>query len=262
MMSNGEKSSQLMYSAAQNLGTQLKWNEDSILGFVSSVCSEQLTTDFGLFLLADGMGGYEEGVKASSMAISTLASQIIRKVYLPLLHPSIPYDQEPLQEILAEGMLDIHQKIQRETQGAGTTLTAVVFLGETMHVAHIGDSRAYLVDSAGVLSQITQDQSYSQRLVDMGQMTEEESRTDPRRNELFAALGKGDTANPIIFSQKRPTAGFLFLCSDGMWEVIRKDDLQNLFASSKSPAIICDDLISAAIYAGAADNVSVIVAKL
>lgn len=262
MTLSGERPSQLIYSIAQSVGTVLSWNEDSIFGFASSVRSENLSTDFGLFLLADGMGGYGEGGKASSLAITVMADHIIRKVYLPLLRPMSSRDQEPLQEILSEGMSDIHERILRETNGAGTTLTAIILLGDTMNIAHIGDSRAYIVNPDEDLVQITQDQSYAHRLVELGQLSEEESRSDPRRNELFAALGKGEHIAPIIFSQKRPSSGYLFLCSDGVWEVLSKEDMLSCFSDQFYTDVMCDRLISEAIDAGATDNISVIVVKL
>jgi protein phosphatase len=133
-------------------------------------------------------------------------------------------------------------------------------LGQRLFIAHVGDSRAYmLIDNE--LSLLTTDHSYVQRLQDAGQLTEEEAAVHPQRNMLYKAVGQGGLLEIDTFTRSLPGSGMLVLCSDGLWGLVNDSKIQEVITSDDSLMKMTDKLVNMALEAGGHDNISVVLVK-
>lgn len=253
---------QLSVGCAQSAGKQREHNEDALFTLTTTLTSEQNYTPFGLFIVADGMGGHQHGEIASGIAIRSMANYIVRKLYTPLLSFKPATPDESLQEIMQEGVQDAHRTIIRQVPGGGTTMTALLILGSQLIIAHVGDSRAYWISPNGHLETLTRDHSLVKRLVELGQITTDEAAVHPQRNVLYRALGQGEPFDPDISSIKTPPAGHLMVCSDGLWNVVPESEIHRIVNSSSNLEKACQTLIKAANEAGGPDNITVILIRL
>jgi serine/threonine protein phosphatase PrpC len=253
---------QLIVGSAQSVGKQREHNEDALLTFNTLFASDGKSMPFGLFIVADGMGGHQQGEIASGIAIRSIASQLIHKVYMALLSlPPSPPD-ESIQEILETVVQDTHRTIAQDAPGSGTTLTVLLVLDKQMTIAHIGDSRAYSISPEGEIQVLTRDHSLVMRMMELGQLTEEEAAIHPQRNVLYRALGQGEPFTPDISTSPLPESGHLLLCSDGLWGVVPEEEIIKLVNSAPGPQIACQLLIDAANTAGGPDNITAILVRL
>jgi serine/threonine protein phosphatase PrpC len=252
---------QIIVGVAQSLGIKRDENEDSIFTLTTNLISEEKTISLGLYIVADGMGGHENGGFASSLAVRKLASHVINTFYLSSLSSAGNLLDVSIQEVLQTGIMDAHQSIREKALGSGTTLTAALILGDQMTIAHVGDSRAYSVDPDGYLQLLTHDHSLVKRLEEIGQISPDEASTHPNRNLLYRALGQGEPFTPDITSLQVCQGCELLLCSDGLWGVISEKDLSDILRSSTEPQVVCQSLIHAANAAGGPDNISVIIIR-
>ncbi|HMN62156.1 MAG TPA: protein phosphatase 2C domain-containing protein, partial [Anaerolinea sp.] len=163
---------QLIVGTAQSVGRQRDHNEDAIFAMTAVLADGMRELPLGIFVIADGMGGHQNGEVASSAAARMLVDYIMGKLYSPILGMSEDGLSESIQEIMENGVREAHRAVQRHAPGGGTTLTAGLVLGEQVTMAHVGDSRAYFVYPDGRMRVITQDHSYVQRLLELGQITE------------------------------------------------------------------------------------------
>lgn len=148
-----------------------------------------------------------------------------------------------------------------QLEGMGTTLTALLWTGQRLGLVHVGDSRAYLLRD-GVLTQITQDHTWVQRLVDEGRITEEEATTHPQRSLLMRALGSGDIVEPdLSIREVRPGDRYL-ICSDGLSGVVSHQTLEETLADYHGPHETVQSLIQLALRGGGPDNITCIVADV
>jgi serine/threonine protein phosphatase PrpC len=253
---------QLIVGCAQSIGKQRDHNEDALFTLTTTLVNDYNNITFGLYIVADGMGGHQHGEVASSIAIRTMASSIVRKLYTPLLSPKPNPPDESLLEIMQEGVQEAHRAITKQVPGGGTTLTAALILGNQMTIAHVGDSRAYLIGNGDQIEALTRDHSLVNRLVELGQITTDEAAVHPQRNVLYRALGQGEPFDADINSIQMPESGYLLLCSDGLWSVVNESELQRLVKESGSPEEACQRMVDAANAAGGPDNISAILIHL
>ncbi|ARJ03814.1 serine/threonine-protein phosphatase [Humibacter sp. BT305] len=207
-----------------------------------------------LFVVADGMGGHAGGDVASALAVRRLAE--IDGEY------SSAVDAEfALQEAIVATNAVLSETVYEhpELTGMGTTLSALVRVGQSVAIAHIGDSRIYRLRD-GVLSQITVDHTFVQRLVDSGRITPEEAKTHPRRSVLMRVLGDVDAAPEVDLQvmDTRPGDRWM-LCSDGLSGVVERDDIERVLTELSDPDAAADALVRESLDRGAPDNVTVIV---
>ena len=251
--------SQLLVGTGLDTGIKRKGkpNEDSLLAFKNLRDSGTGTKPIGLFVIADGMGGHKNGQEASQ-----LVTRILRERLLPALEQG-PVD-EIFSELLVEGIhhanLALYQQ-NREQQGdMGTTLTAALIFGYTAYIANVGDSRTYLYRDNPGLSQITRDHSTVAQLVEAGAITRDEVYTHPKRNVIYRSLGRQASEDIDSFTVSLKNGDILLLCSDGLWEMVRDQEIEMIIrASYPHPSQICSMLIQAALNRGGKDNISVIV---
>ncbi|WNM24537.1 PP2C family protein-serine/threonine phosphatase [Demequina capsici] len=210
-----------------------------------------------LLVVADGMGGAAGGDIASSVAVGRLA-ELDGEAHGP---------DEALEE-LKNAIADAHSQIvaradnDPELSGLGTTVTALLRAGATLHMAHIGDSRAYLLRD-GVLDQVTTDHSFVQHLVDTGRLSAADAEHHPKRSMLLRVLGDIDADVPVDISVRETRPGDRWmLCSDGLSGVVSRTTLEETLAEIEDPGDCADALVGLALAAGAPDNVTCIVADV
>jgi serine/threonine protein phosphatase PrpC len=149
----------------------------------------------------------------------------------------------------------------------GTTITVAVVIGKRAHVAHVGDSRAYLLNAAGVhgegvtWTQLTHDHTIVARLVDIGQLTADEARTHPQRHMVYRSLGTDPTTDVDTLSQALAPGDVLLLCSDGLVNEVEDVELARIVLEGQSGPRICERLIGLANERGGRDNISVVIAR-
>jgi serine/threonine protein phosphatase PrpC len=253
---------QLISACGQSVGKQRDLNEDSLLAVTYTLSGSGGNTPFGLYIVADGMGGHQFGEIASNAAIRVVAGAILRKFhpFVFNLKPQAP--DESLQEIMQAAVNEAQKTIQREAPGSGTTLTAALILGQQMTIAHVGDSRAYMIYTDGRIEVITRDHSLVKRLEELGHITAKDAENYPQRNVLYRALGQGEQLEPDIFTIPYPTGGVLMLCSDGLWGVVPEQDLLRTVRDAPNLERACQNLVTAANLAGGPDNISVVLVHL
>ncbi len=252
---------QLLVASGQSVGRQRELNEDSLFTFTNTIAGNSSNPAFGLFIIADGMGGHQYGEVASNTAIRTIAGYVMRKFQNSLFSiPQVAPD-ESLQEILQSGIMDAQRAVLHEAPGSGTTVTAALVLGQQLTIGHVGDSRAYMIYTDQRIEIITRDHSLVKRLEELGQITTAEAAVHPQRNVLYRALGQGETLEPDIVTTPFPSGGYLLLCSDGLWGVLSDDEIRKHVLESPSIQRACQNLVTAANAAGGPDNISVIIAQ-
>ena len=253
---------QLISAGGQSVGKQRELNEDSLLAITSTMAGNSGNLPFGLYIIADGMGGHQFGEVASNAAIRTVAGYVLRKFHSYLFQLKTDTMDESFQEIMLAAVSEAQRAIQREAPGSGTTLTAALVLGQQITVAHVGDSRAYFVYPDGRIEAITRDHSLVQRLQELGHISPEEAENYPHRNVLYRALGQGEILEPDIFTVAFPQPASLMICSDGLWGVVSEQDLVRSINEAPNLQRACQNLVTAANTAGGPDNISVVLAQL
>ena len=253
---------QLMASVGQSVGRQRDHNEDSALALTSTICGNMESIPFGLYIVADGMGGHQFGEVASNAAVRIVGGNITRKFHSYLYSLPTSSLQESLQEVMEASVAEAHQFVQREAPGSGTTVTAALVLGQQVTIAHVGDSRAYAIYPDGRIDTITRDHSLVKRLEELGHLSKDEAENFPHRNVLIRALGQGDNLEADIFTIPFPQTGYLMICSDGLWGVISEKEIFEAIVNSTTLGEACQRLVEAANEAGGPDNITVILAQM
>ncbi len=233
-------------------------NEDSILVTHGRCLDNGMLCPGGLFVVADGMGGYTCGQEASTMAINALSD-----VVMPAVQHSVE-SETFWKELLTDGVyranLAVYKRNREQTAFMGTTMVAALVIGTVAYIVNVGDSRAYLYRKSAGLSQITRDHSVVARLVEEKAIQPDEIYTHPKRNEIYRCLGEHASVHIDSFTVALQVGDSLLLCSDGLWEMVRDPDIQEILAGSDAhPLRARDLLIQAALDGGGKDNVSVIV---
>lgn len=214
-----------------------------------------------LFLVADGMGGAAAGELASQMAADVIYTHLAT-VWGADEEASAERFAYRMREAveLANHRIHEHAREHPELRGMGTTATVAGVFGDALWLAQIGDSRAYLA-RAGEVIQLTKDQSLMQRLVDAGEMTEEEAEQSERRNIILQALGPDPRVKVDLTHQALERGDTLLLCSDGLSGQVRREEIAELVAEYPEPAELCTALVNLANSRGGPDNITVVVAR-
>jgi protein phosphatase len=242
-----------------DIGQLRERNEDSLYTVQSLLQYNYGQEPFGLFIVADGMGGHQKGEIASSLAARTAAEHILKDIYLPYLASNNQgAATRPINEVLIAAVESANMAVQEAAPEGGTTLTIALVMGNSAYIAHVGDSRAYWFNQ-GNLKQVTKDHSLVQRLVELGQETAEGALTHPQRNVLYRAIGQGGAMEVDIYVQHLPPGSSLLLCSDGLWGPVKNDALREIINTSATPQEACEQLIVMANKNGGEDNITAII---
>lgn len=256
---------QLAIAARSDVGVSRSVNEDTGYSGEFSTADGTFAT---LLLVADGMGGHTSGDVASRLASDTFKQELTEA-----LAAGIPADDAAWHELLRAAITSANQRVYQHSRpgkgerGMGTTLTAAVVTGRRVHIGHVGDSRAYLINPVGVAGegitslQLTTDHSLVARLVDIGQLTPEQARTHPQRHMIYRSLGTDPTIEVDTVSQALAPGDILLLCSDGLNTHLEDAEIAQIALHEPSPARTCERMIDLANQRGGKDNITVIVAK-
>lgn len=253
---------QLIASVGQSVGKQREHNEDSLLAITNTISGSTESIPFGLYIVADGMGGHQFGEVASNAAVRIMGGNITKKFHSYLYNLPTQALQDSLQEVMEASIMEAHQYVQKEAPGSGTTVTAALVLGQQVTIAHVGDSRAYSVYPDGRIEPITRDHSLVKRLEELGHLSKDEAANFPHRNVLIRALGQGESLEADIFTVPFPQSGYLMLCSDGLWGVITEKDIYRSIVDSPNLHRACQNMVEAANLAGGPDNITVILVQM
>ncbi|NJN15765.1 MAG: Stp1/IreP family PP2C-type Ser/Thr phosphatase [Oscillochloris sp.] len=252
--------------ARSDRGMVRQVNEDTCYSGEFSTADGTIGT---LLLVADGMGGHAAGDVASQWA-----SETIKQALRAALEHGVPANDEDWHALLNRTVQQANQRIYAAAhkagpqQGMGTTLTIALLTERRAHIAHVGDSRAYLINPAGVngdanpLMQLTHDHSIVARLVDIGQLTPEEARVHPQRNMIYRSLGADPTIEVDLRSQSLAVGDVIVLCSDGLTNHVEDAELSHMVETETDPARLAEQLIALANRRGGRDNISVVIARV
>ncbi|HEX9795752.1 MAG TPA: PP2C family serine/threonine-protein phosphatase [Anaerolineales bacterium] len=247
----------VLFGSAQSVGIERDHNEDALFVLLLNASGFDAIPDFGLFVVADGMGGHRSGERASAISVQTVARRITQETLLRFFDESGRGDIPALHELLREALEEANRSVVEMVPGGGTTLTAAVLLGEQLTIGHVGDSRAYLVKD-GTTEVITRDHSLVERLRELGQLTPDEAATHPQRNVLYRAIGQGDNLEVDVFTQPIPRGGYVLLCSDGLWGEVPDEEILRIISQSTDLQQACEELVRAANAAGGPDNITAV----
>lgn len=253
----------LVIGIAQHVGRVRTHNEDVLLAFSGELAGLEAMPHFGLFVVADGMGGHALGERASGIAARTMARITLQGVLPSLLaDPHGDSDRPSLTEVMESAMNAAnHAVFSGVPEGGGTTLTCALIMGEQMVISHVGDSRAYII-TPDSFEQLTRDHSLVQRLQELGQLSPAEAAIHPQRNVLYRAVGQGEGLEVDIDSRRLTPGAVLLLCSDGLWGLVPDDRIQALIRQSPHPQAACEALVAAANAAGGPDNITAVMIQL
>lgn len=229
--------------------TSLMWGARSDVGCVRSHNEDSYLVASPLFAVCDGMGGHAAGEVASSIAVETIARTSPGTADAAQLAAAVEAANAAIIEAAASGI---------GRPGMGCTATVAYIEGTTIAIAHVGDSRAYLLHE-GVLTRVTRDHSYVEELVDAGEITADEARVHPNRSVITRALGSDPGMYADHFTLNIVEGDRLILCSDGLSSMISDSEIEDIAVKSSTAQMCTDNLVDAALAAGGADNVSVVV---
>lgn len=244
-----------------HVGAVRERNEDSCLVFTSEAGGHFALMPFGLYIVADGMGGHANGHVASKMASRIAAHTIISGIYLPLLQEEGSSHQPPIQEVMKDGVKAANTAIYNwEIESdSGTTLTIALIFGRRLYIAHVGDSRLYLFADSK-LESVSTDHSLVQRLQEVGQLTAEEAHYHQYRNVLLRSVGQTEEVEVDTYMRRLPKSGRLLLCSDGLSTMVSDTTIQEIMEGDKPVDETADELLKAALDAGGYDNITIVLA--
>lgn len=240
-----------------DLGNIRTNNED--VGMFYRIADDAITNEMGyLLMVADGMGGHKAGEVASKLAVETVSKEYFR----------VNGNDGNIEKKLAKAFALANKRIfelassQRSMHGMGTTCTALVVVSDSVYFAHAGDSRAYFFKGKS-FERITEDHTYVQELVKLGEISAEEADTHPKRNILTNAMG---TKADLRVDTGKCESGFeigdrLMLCSDGLYDYFRDEELAEIVGSNTSLQETAEHLISETKKRGAHDNITVVLAE-
>jgi len=253
----------LIVGIAQHVGRVRTHNEDVLLAFQGELAGLEAMPHFGLFVVADGMGGHALGERASGIAARTLARSVLEGILPSLLADATTESDRPaLGEVMETAMKAANTAVFAGVpEGGGTTLTCALIIGEQVVLSHVGDSRAYII-TADSFEQLTRDHSLVQRLQELGQLSAAEAAIHPQRNVLYRAVGQGEGLEVDVDSRRLGAGSVLLLCSDGLWGLVPDERIEALIRQSADPQAACEALVAAANAAGGPDNITAVMVQL
>jgi len=253
---------QLVAGTAQSVGMHRDHNEDALFCLTFGLADGKTHDEFGLFIIADGMGGHRNGEVASSVTCRVISRLILQKIADSAEIEVGGFSVEEWQLTLQQSIAESQKAVLQSAPGGGTTVTAAIWTGGKVIIAHVGDSRAYFALPEGKLEKITRDHSLVQRLIDLNEISESEAESHPQKNVLLRAIGQPDPLTPDLITLSVPPGSKLMLCSDGLWGVVDEITMTNIVLQEKDATKACERLVTAANQNGGPDNISVILAGL
>jgi len=238
-------------------GLMRSLNEDSVLCTRFDLKTHLGVVSAGLFTVADGMGGHNAGEVASDLAVRTFHAECLSRLLTQTTTSPLSILEAA---VIRTNAIVFNTAAEEGLRGMGTTLTAALVIGNNLYVAHIGDSRCYIINAQETI-QVTKDHSVVQQLVDAGIITAEEAMHHPNRNEITRALGYFRETTPDLYHLKLYAGDHILLCSDGLCGVLPQEKIAQTVLGTPGASQACLDLTAQANLAGGPDNISVIIVK-
>lgn len=241
-----------------HVGRQRQHNEDSFL----------VENDARLFVVADGMGGHAAGEIASRIAVDSISEFILHTREEDGTWPHA-YDEHfrrstnRLMEAVRTANTRVLEAMRKDARlrGMGTTIVACLADDACVSIAHVGDSRAYLIRE-NQLSRITNDHSWVFEQVQAGMLTEQEAEKHPLRNVITRALGGALQVSPDAVEIEAKPGDVYLLCSDGLTGMVREEEILRVVASNSADLEkACQELIDAANASGGVDNITAVLVR-
>ena len=240
--------------ALTDVGRVRDHNEDA-LGTHQPREREVLVQKGRLYLVADGMGGHVAGEVASQCVVRTVTAS-----YYESQAPTV-------RQALGEAIQRANAALYEDTSGEesrnkmATTLVGAVVLGRQLHVANIGDSRAYLRREEAI-RRLTEDHSFVTELVKLGRISEEEAASHPQRNVVTRVLGTKPTVEADFYEEAIQPGDTVILCSDGLWGEVSEEEMAQMATRPLPPQEMASELVALANQRGGPDNITVIILQI
>lgn len=251
----------IIYGVNSDVGRQRSNNQDAAITFFTTHVSSEERADFGIFAVADGMGGHLEGEKASAIATRVASQYIMKKLYMDVIMAPKEAERPIISEVVSEAIQKANEEVSIQIPEGGTTLTTVVIIGDIAYIGHVGDSRAYLVTNDNI-EQITRDHSLVQRLIELDQLTPEEAQHHSQKNVLYRAIGQSENLEVDAITRRLPPGTRLLICSDGLWGLVNDIQLHEIVRSARTPQEAVDKMIVAANERGGPDNITAVLIQI
>lgn len=239
-----------------DVGLKRDLNEDTLL------MAEATMPDgapYGLYVVADGLGGHHGGEIASQLTIDAIHQHFIQEPPLP---PEESFGEWLKNAAMAANRAVLaHQENLAQAKKMGSTVVMALVMGHRAHIANVGDSRAYLLQPEHI-EQISVDHSLVERLVQIGQLTREEARTHKNRNVIYNTIGEKPDMDVSLYHTTIRPGERLLLCSDGLSGMVTDDDLLAISQNQPAPDRACRAMIEAAKLAGGSDNITCIIVQM
>lgn len=221
--------------------------------------SEEDNLPYGLYILADGMGGYAGGEIASSLAVNAV------KTYITNNLKKDEYSKEKFKQVIKEAIeyanMMVNEKAEQNEQISemGTTLDVVVIYGNRIYIGHVGDSRVYRIRK-NIIRKLTNDHSYVEKLLKDGTITKEEAINHPKKHMLIKVVGSKTFVEPDIIEKKILDDDIILMCSDGLTNMVQDEEIYNITKNEQEN--VAEKLVEEANKNGGHDNVTAIVIKI
>ena len=249
--------------ARTDVGVQREIDEDALMTQELRIALAGVPINAGIYVVADGMGGHEAGEVASTLAVQAAATSLAQQLVL-LATSSSSADDARLSQLVTQAVeeanLAVYEEGRRRGNDMGTTITLALVVGDRCVVGNVGDSRTYLM-RGGQLTRISKDHSLVMRLVDIGQITEQEIYTHPHRNAILRSLGEKPEVQTDTFPLRLAPGDALFLCSDGQWEMVHDPRMSEVITTVDDPQAVCNQLIDEANANGGEDNITAVLVR-
>ncbi|MEK6284593.1 MAG: protein phosphatase 2C domain-containing protein [Acidobacteriota bacterium] len=268
-----------------DVGLIRELNEDSVLALNLTQYYESVQTQIGLYIVSDGMGGEAAGEVASRVTVRAVAEWMTEKLISASLKST--HDEKiaaPTQtgglrlavanghemattEMLKQAVIAANREVMAyaaanpQERGLGATVTVAMVVGEVLTIAHVGDSRCYLL-SGDRLEQLSEDHSLVQKMVNTGNLSRTEARSHPYRNVIYRSIGADEQIEIDIVRRKLISGDMLMLCSDGLNGMLGDDQIRDILLVNPDPNAAAKELVVAANAAGGEDNTSVLVVRI
>ncbi|HEY6332356.1 MAG TPA: Stp1/IreP family PP2C-type Ser/Thr phosphatase [Blastocatellia bacterium] len=268
-----------------DVGQVRELNEDSILALNLTQYYESVQTQIGLYIVSDGMGGEAAGEVASRVTVRAIAEWVTeklisaslkstnkQKIVAPTMTGGLRLsvadgNAMATTEMLKKAVISANDAVlayasdNPSERGLGATVTAAMIVGDVLTIAHVGDSRCYLL-CGDRLEQLTEDHSLVQRMVNTGNLSRSEARVHPYRNVIYRSIGGDQHLDIDIIRRTLSSQDVVLLCSDGLNTMLSDDQIRDILMVNPDPNAAAKELVVTANAAGGEDNTSVIVVRM
>ncbi|MBN2088788.1 serine/threonine-protein phosphatase [candidate division KSB1 bacterium] len=269
---------QHLLGKSSNRGKLREKNEDSVATIQHTQILKSISYPTSICILSDGLGGHDGGEVASRMTVSAIAANLMQSLILNGLFDSFKSTSTASYRTVLENATfaasdQIYQTAQQMENEMGATAAVALIIGRNAYVLNVGDSRTYIFNQENGLQLITHDHSLVFRFYMMGDVKFEDIYKHPQRNQILRSLGEAGlreklqemmtkSNHPYFYQLTLDLGDSLLLCSDGLWQTIRDNEIEKILRSQSDPQMICNELVDTANLHGGDDNISVIYLKI